>query len=573
MPLTDDTATVSSIESSTVLDPSTDTSSPQGTSPSISSFLPASAGPQAVRDDPLPSPSSLIVPSPTAQQQQQQDDKITPFGLFRKNMRETLDRFDLNAEERIEKERKNFRQERSKERKRILEEFDLETPILEEERVKKLEDELQLEYADLTIPFFQASIPTNSVNPDNNWGLNMRFSSSLHRATFSSATAAATHLLDRVKLLDRDKIFKNAPSPSAEQLSDVKNVTRRKVPAVGDYLMLKVRGNGTSACVYESMNSSDNKRYAIRAITIKGKQNLAEVALMKKLSHPNIIQLHDVLSTPTKFYMVLELCKCELLKDGPGDELRKPFDEAECRDIFQQLILGMEYLHEHKIVHRDIKPGNLLISYDGKLKIADFGISQMFATSQTMTINNAKGTPAFMAPESFHSNANEFEYSGRRADIWSMGVTLFRMWNGKMPFSISQVAKRPIFRARAEFKEDTPELLKALLDKMLEQDPAKRITMDQLREDPWVIDNGRQRFVKSKQENVGSNINVTEEDKKKAVQVTKSTQKIVPPEGEADVDMSASWSWDSEEDEEGDESEEGDMEEHEGFGMVSARVK
>jgi len=153
------------------------------------------------------------------------------------------------------------------------------------------------------------------------------------------------------------------------------------------------------------------------------------------------------------------------------------------RETNRVLRIGpLETVHEHKVIHRDIKPGNLLITNEGNLKIADFGISLMFATGQTMTIKSGRGTTAFMAPEIFESfYANNAGYNGKRADIWSMGVTLFRMWNGKMPFQVSQGTNSPIYQCRADFKDGRPELLKALLDRMLEQDPAKRITMNQLR--------------------------------------------------------------------------------------------
>lgn len=146
--------------------------------------------------------------------------------------------------------------------------------------------------------------------------------------------------------------------------------------------------------------------------------------------------------------------------------------------------ISLDLVHEHKVAHRDIKPGNLLISYDGKLKIADFGISQMFATSETMTIANNKhhGTPAFMAPEIFENTASDSEYSGRRADIWSMGVTLFEMWNGDMPFLFPQGTKRrPNHGCLTKFRDGTPESLKSLLNQMLELVPDKRITMDLLK--------------------------------------------------------------------------------------------
>lgn len=137
----------------------------------------------------------------------------------------------------------------------------------------------------------------------------------------------------------------------------------------------------------------------------------------------------------------------------------------------------MLIVHEHNIIHKDIKPANLLISRDGTLKIADFGISEEFRSADDMTIKTrGPGTPEYMAPELFTRGG----VNGRPTDIWSMGVTLFLMWNGKIPFQVQKVVKIPVFQ-RAEIKNGTSEPLKALLNKLLELDPTKRITMDKLR--------------------------------------------------------------------------------------------
>ncbi|GJJ78362.1 hypothetical protein EMPS_10721 [Entomortierella parvispora] len=264
---------------------------------------------------------------------------------------------------------------------------------------------------------------------------------------------------------------------------EIRMVNIKTVNRVGDYMYSThdYLGVGGSAKVYKARNITDGRDYAIREIMIASHSDhdtesmKEEVAMMKKLDHPNIIKVYEVMSCsfPPCWYMV----------------------------------------HEHGVAHRDIKPGNILISHDGKLKIADFGISQRFATGETLTIiNNRHGTAGFMAPET-----NQEVYSGRRADIWSMGVTLFLMWNGQIPFSVSKRGRPLSLASHVEFKAGTPEPLKALLNRMLEVDPNQRVTMDQLRQDPWVTDNGRMQLAKSKEDNVGGRIEVTDDDRARSL--------------------------------------------------------
>lgn len=147
------------------------------------------------------------------------------------------------------------------------------------------------------------------------------------------------------------------------------------------------------------------------------------------------------------------------------------------------LITSITAVHGQNILHRDIKPGNLLINKEKVLRITDFGLSRTLAGDDGMMARTTRGTRQFMAPEMFEnlrSNGRE-KYEAWPTDIWSMGVTLFLMWNGDVPFPMPKNWNQPNFKVRAPFKDGTPRLLKELLDKMLEQDSAKRIKMEELR--------------------------------------------------------------------------------------------
>ncbi|KAM5440245.1 putative non-specific serine/threonine protein kinase [Microsporum canis] len=217
-----------------------------------------------------------------------------------------------------------------------------------------------------------------------------------------------------------------------------------------------------------------------------------EIAIMKKLNHSNLVSLIEVLDDPTEdsLYMVMEMCKKGvIMKVGLGEQA-DPYSEENCRCWFRDLILGIEYLHAQGIVHRDIKPDNCLLTNDDVLKVVDFGVSEMFEKSSDMYIAKSAGSPAFIPPEL--CVAKHGEISGRAADLWSMGVTLYCLRYGRIPFHTSNIFDlySSIRNDEVELPGETNEDFKDLMKKILEKDPAKRITMPQLRVHPWVTKGG-----------------------------------------------------------------------------------
>uniref|UniRef100_A0A915MU04 calcium/calmodulin-dependent protein kinase n=1 Tax=Meloidogyne javanica TaxID=6303 RepID=A0A915MU04_MELJA len=142
-----------------------------------------------------------------------------------------------------------------------------------------------------------------------------------------------------------------------------------------------------------------------------------EIAILKKLAHPNVVKLVEVLDDPQDnfLYMVFEYMERRSLMELPT---QNPLNEQLAWKYFRDTLKGLEYLHYQKIVHRDLKPSNLLLSESNSVKIADFGVSC---------------TPAFMAPEALSENSNQF-YSGRAQDIWSLGITLYALVFGNVPW-------------------------------------------------------------------------------------------------------------------------------------------
>ncbi|CAG8572999.1 3779_t:CDS:10 [Cetraspora pellucida] len=246
-----------------------------------------------------------------------------------------------------------------------------------------------------------------------------------------------------------------------------------------------------------------------------------EVAVLKKLNHPNVVKLFEVLDDEQdSLYMVLEMCEKGVLMDISIQKVTTPFSDEKARHYFREMILGFEYLHEHDIVHRDIKPDNLLLSSEGVLKIVDFGVSEMF-TEGNDKMKKSAGSPAFMAPEL--CVANRGEISGKAADIWSMGVTLYCLAFGRLPFVKDNIVDlyesiRNDGITIPEGSNPDPELVD-LLHKVLEKDPEKRIIMSKLREHPWVSNHGKDPLV-STGENCSELVTeITEDDLSSAIKL------------------------------------------------------
>lgn len=204
---------------------------------------------------------------------------------------------------------------------------------------------------------------------------------------------------------------------------------------------------------------------------------------MKKLNHNNLVNLIEVLDDPQEdsLYMVLEMCKKGVVMKVGLEERAEPYEQEACRCWFRDLILGIEYLHEQGIIHRDIKPDNCLITDDDVLKIVDFGVSEMFEKQSDMAVAKSAGSPAFMPPEL--CVARHGPVSGRAADIWSMGITLYCLRYGHIPFEKTGMLElyESIRDDDLPLNEERDQNFADLMRRILEKDPEKRITLEGLR--------------------------------------------------------------------------------------------
>ncbi|ESQ52517.1 hypothetical protein EUTSA_v10016695mg [Eutrema salsugineum] len=256
----------------------------------------------------------------------------------------------------------------------------------------------------------------------------------------------------------------------------------------GKYNLGKLLGIGAFAKVYQAEDLQNNgESVAIKVVQKKRlKDGLTahvkrEISIMRRLRHPHIVLLSEVLATKTKIYFVMELAK--------GGELfsrvtSNRFTESLSRKYFRQLISAVRYCHARGVFHRDLKPENLLLDENRDLKVSDFGLSAMREQIQADgMLHTLCGTPAYVAPELLLKKG----YDGSKADIWSCGVVLFLLNAGYLPFRDPNIMGlyRKIHKAQYRMPDWTSSDLRQLLRRLLEPDPEKRITVEEILKDPW----------------------------------------------------------------------------------------
>lgn len=256
----------------------------------------------------------------------------------------------------------------------------------------------------------------------------------------------------------------------------------------GKYELGCILGHGTFAKVYLARNVPSGKNVAMKVV---GKEKVIkvgmmeqvkrEIAVMKRVKHPNIVELHEVMASKTKIYFAMELVRGgELFAKVAKGRLK----EDVARHYFQQLISAVDFCHSRGVYHRDLKPENLMLDDDGNLKVADFGLSA-FADHlrQDGLLHTTCGTPAYVAPEVLGKKG----YDGAKADIWSCGVILYVLLAGFLPFQDENLVAmyRKIYRG--DFKCPpwfSPEA-RRLITRLLDPNPSTRVTASKIMESSW----------------------------------------------------------------------------------------
>ncbi|XP_040925186.1 MAP/microtubule affinity-regulating kinase 3a isoform X22 [Betta splendens] len=255
---------------------------------------------------------------------------------------------------------------------------------------------------------------------------------------------------------------------------------------VGNYRLLKTIGKGNFAKVKLARHILTGREVAIKIID-KTQLNpnslqklFREVRIMKILNHPNIVKLFEVIETERTLYLVMEYASGGEVFDYLVAHGR--MKEKEARAKFRQIVSAVQYCHQKHIVHRDLKAENLLLDADMNIKIADFGFSNEFTLGNKL--DTFCGSPPYAAPELFQGK----KYDGPEVDVWSLGVILYTLVSGSLPFdgqNLKELRERVLrgkYRIPFYMSTDCENLLK----RFLVLNPAKRGTLEQIMKDRWI---------------------------------------------------------------------------------------
>nr|XP_027229391.1 MAP/microtubule affinity-regulating kinase 3-like isoform X8 [Penaeus vannamei] len=262
--------------------------------------------------------------------------------------------------------------------------------------------------------------------------------------------------------------------------------SRSRTEEIGKYRLLKTIGKGNFAKVKLAKHIPTGKEVAIKIID-KTQLNpgslqklFREVRIMKILDHPNIVKLFQVIETERTLYLVMEYASGGEVFDYLVFHGR--MKEKEARAKFRQIVSAVQYCHQKKIIHRDLKAENLLLDSEMVIKIADFGFSNEFTPGNKL--DTFCGSPPYAAPELFQGK----KYDGPEVDVWSLGVILYTLVSGSLPFDGSNLKElrervlRGKYRIPFYMSTDCENLLK----KFLVLNPARRASLETIMKDRWM---------------------------------------------------------------------------------------
>jgi len=253
-------------------------------------------------------------------------------------------------------------------------------------------------------------------------------------------------------------------------------------------------GTGKFSVVYRATSKADKQEYAIKVIDkklLKPEEKeflLSETSVMKILDHPNVIKLIDTIETKSHIYIITEI-----VKDGDLFDYiinREYLEEWDASLVMKQLIASIYFLHNIGIIHRDLKPENLLITLGDfeqvkEVKIIDFGFAKLINGDEKLS--DTCGTPNYVAPEVLRGTGYD-----KSADVWSLGVIMYLMVRGYLPFDAHDVnvILKNTLKAEIPLEDEhwdkvSPEA-KDLVKKFLHKDPSKRISLAEASHHPWI---------------------------------------------------------------------------------------
>ncbi len=290
-----------------------------------------------------------------------------------------------------------------------------------------------------------------------------------------------------------------AAAASTQQQPAVLFRGKRPYKMLGPYLMGNQLGEGTQGKVREAVHSASLRRVAVKIVNMRllarskkqaDEMMAREVQIHRALKHPNVIELIDDfrLDDRAKWYVVMELAIGASLQDVI-DSLPSPMAEHLARHLMRQLFRALDYCHSQSVVHRDVKPSNMLVSIGGTLRLCDFGVAERLSPFETGLCSKSRGSPAFQPPEV--ASGDEI-FCGFKVDAWAAGISLFVLITGAVPFGGASLIQLFENIARGEYGEPeairtNPPLL-ALSRGLLTVDQNERLSVGEALRQPWLSD-------------------------------------------------------------------------------------
>ncbi|HUU51679.1 MAG TPA: serine/threonine-protein kinase [Candidatus Heimdallarchaeota archaeon] len=252
---------------------------------------------------------------------------------------------------------------------------------------------------------------------------------------------------------------------------------------IGKYKIIGELGKGAMGIVYKGIDPDINREVAIKLIRFDmvsedsekedaARRFIREAQSAGNLEHPNIITIYEVGREDNQTFIVMQYVDGESLKQAIS--AGKRFSPVEVVDLMTCLCDALELAHQNKIVHRDIKPGNILLDKQGRPYLVDFGVARMEMSTMTQS-GTIVGTPSYMSPEQIQGIRVD-----SRADIFSLGVIIYEMLTGKRPFEgdhittiVYKIMNEEPTNIR-EMKKDLPDGFEQVINKALEKDSNKR---------------------------------------------------------------------------------------------------
>ncbi|PWN29196.1 Pkinase-domain-containing protein [Jaminaea rosea] len=259
-----------------------------------------------------------------------------------------------------------------------------------------------------------------------------------------------------------------------------KELASTKLKAVGNYTLGRSIGEGTFGKVRMGTHRLTGTRVALKQVPKAHSASLTrEIHHHRRLHHPHVMKLYEVLATESNIWMVSELCLGGELYDYLVE--RGTLPEAEARRIFGQLCLAVAYIHGKGIVHRDLKLENVLLDERCNVKLGDFGFTREFEGKRLM--ETFCGTTGYAAPEMLAGK----KYTGEEVDIWSLGIILYALLSGSLPFDDDDESamKSKILSGEYEMPPFLSEEARDLVQRILRLEPTQRPTLKSILSHPW----------------------------------------------------------------------------------------